>query len=131
MNGLILAKLSEDQILKAKEVNGKNNRMTHVLICGKYGQRFGTEKQCLKYFDAWKDIFKDLFNEVKRLDSIEEIPSYETTFDLVNILIKAQDKLPTSTKSKLKKLTEEAGVDLDEPENDKPEKKSFLKRLFR
>ena len=28
-------------------------RITHALVCGPYGQMFGTERQCLKYFTAW------------------------------------------------------------------------------
>ncbi len=31
----------------------RRKRITHALICGPYGQVFGTEKECLQYFTAW------------------------------------------------------------------------------
>ena len=50
---LILVKLSPDQIAAAKEANGRRRRITHALLCGPYGQRFDTERQCRRYFEAW------------------------------------------------------------------------------
>lgn len=131
MNQLILAKLSNEQIAKAKSENGERKKITHVLLCGDYGQRFGTEKQCLKYYNAWKVIFKELFESSSKSDSIDTIPNYETTFDLVNILMKEHDKLPTSSKSRLEKLTKEAGIDLDDADDGNKKKPSIWKRLFR
>ena len=52
-HNLTLVTLTPNQILRAKEVNGKRKQITHALICGPYGQRFGTERQCLKYFNGW------------------------------------------------------------------------------
>lgn len=130
MNQLILAKLSDEQVAKAKNKNGERKKITHVLLCGDYGQRFGTEKQCLKYYNAWKDIFKELFESSSKSESIDTIPNYETTFDLVNILMKEHDKLPTSSESRLKKLTQEAGIVLDDVDNNR-KKPSIWKRLFR
>ena len=120
---LILAKLNPEQIEKAKEVNGKSKRITHVLIAGSYGNRFGTEKQCLKYYNAWKDIFKELFSESRKVEEIENVIDWETTFDLVNILFDKKDSLPNSRKNQLKKLMEE---DQDVVQ----EKKSLFKRIF-
>lgn len=114
--------MTEEQITLAKEANGKKKRMTHVLIAGEYGQIYGTEKQCLKYYNAWKDIFKELFDGHVNLKSVEGIEDYKSTFNLVNILIKAHDKLPSSTQSKLKALEEEL--------KEEAPKKSFLQRLF-
>ncbi|EGR1559814.1 hypothetical protein D6Y19_24695 [Vibrio parahaemolyticus] len=57
-NSLILVALSEEQITQAKAANGQRKKITHALLCGSYGQIFGTEKQCLKYYNAWKDIFQ-------------------------------------------------------------------------
>lgn len=130
MNQLILAKLSDEQVAKAKNKNGERKKITHVLLCGDYGQRFGTEKQCLKYYNAWKDIFKELFESSSKSESIDTIPNYETTFDLVNTLMKEHDKLPTSSESRLKKLTQEAGIVLDDVDNNR-KKPSIWKRLFR
>ncbi|EOG1477302.1 TPA: hypothetical protein ACN32W_004601, partial [Vibrio parahaemolyticus] len=87
-NSLILVALSEEQITQAKAANGQRKKITHALLCGSYGQIFGTEKQCLKYYNAWKDIFQDLFSESKTLQ-VCDVVDYESTFDLVNILIAA------------------------------------------
>ena len=94
---LILVTLNPEQISKAKEVNGKRKRITHALLCGPYGQIFGTEKQCLKYYTVWKEIFPALFSEAKRAD-VYEIVDFETTFDLVNKLIDADDAQKTTRK---------------------------------
>ena len=52
-HNLTLVILTREQITQAKEANGSRKRITHALVCGPYGQMFGTEKQCLKYFTAW------------------------------------------------------------------------------
>ena len=89
---LILVSLNKAQIARARKANGKRKQITHALLCGPYGQIFGTEKQCLKYYLVWRDIFPALFSE-----SIEttnyEIAEYRSTFDLVNTLIEANDYL--------------------------------------
>jgi hypothetical protein len=54
---LVLAKLNDEQVALARQTNGARRRITHALLCGSYGQIFGTEKQCAKYYDAWGDIF--------------------------------------------------------------------------
>ena len=114
--------MSDEQITLAKEANGKRKRMTHVLIAGDYGQIYGTEKQCLKYYNVWKDIFKELFDGHANLQFVEQIEDYKSTFNLVKILISEHDKLPSSTQSKLKALEEEL--------KEEAPKKSFLQRLF-
>lgn len=86
---LILVTLNTEQIEKAKEVNGKRKQITHALICGSYGQIFGTKKYCDKYYSAWQEVFKGLFNRGVELDDYE-ISDFESTFDMVDILIKAQ-----------------------------------------
>lgn len=126
MKELILAKLNDSQIANAKQVNGAKKQITHVLVCGDYGQIFGTEKHCYKYYNAWKKIFKDLFSNSKSVNAIE-IASYTSTFDLVNILLAAQDELPNSSKNRLKQMLEDAGISEEEP---KIEKKSLFKKLF-
>ena len=83
---LTLVALNQEQITKAKEVNGKRKQITHAVICGPYGQLFGTEKQCLKYFSAWSKIFPTLFGKAVETDKYE-ISNFEATFDLVNKLI--------------------------------------------
>ena len=89
---LILVSLSEEQIAKAKDANGSRKRITHALICGPHGQMFGTQKQCLKYYLVWRDIFPALFS--KGVEKAEyEITDYCSTFDLVNRLIEADDPL--------------------------------------
>ena len=74
-------KLNPDQISRAKHANGSRKRITHALMCGPYGQMFGTEKQCLKYFTLWdpayrievapgkfKSMFSGLFAKAVRTD---------------------------------------------------------------
>ncbi len=96
---MILVTLNAEQVEKAKEVNGKRKQITHALICGSHGQIFGTKKHCDKYFSAWKEIFKDLFNQSIEVDDYE-ISDFESTFDMVNILIDIQDTSKEKIKSK-------------------------------
>lgn len=88
---LILAALSQDQIERAKEVNGQRKRITHALLCGPYGQIFGTEKQCLKYWSVWANIFQSLFGRAVRTDR-HEISDYKTTFNLVHRLFDVDEE---------------------------------------
>lgn len=87
---VILVELTADQIEKAKEINGGVKKITHALVCGRYGQIFGTEKQCRKYYSAWSRIFPKLFDGGEERKGYEP-SSYESTFDLVNILISEND----------------------------------------
>ena len=91
---LILVALDADQIRYAKRANGQRKRITHALLCGHYGQIFGTEKQCRKYFCAWDpnraNVFPHLFSRARE-DRRCEIIDYRTTFNLVNKLIAAED----------------------------------------
>lgn len=89
---LVLVTLNPEQIEKAKMKNGSRKRITHALLCGPYGQMFGTEKQCLKYYSVWSDIFRSLFSKSTKTCE-HEISNYSSTFNLVNILIRAHDKL--------------------------------------
>ncbi|MCY3824303.1 MAG: hypothetical protein OXG62_10595 [Nitrospinae bacterium] len=103
-HSLTLVKLTPEQIQRAKEVNGERKRITHALICGPHGQRFGTKKQCQKYFDAWnplrgydakndeyfKPIFPELFDKAVITEEFE-VSDFKSTPNLVMKLIKAQD----------------------------------------
>ena len=88
---LTMVALTPGQISRATEANGRRKRITHALICGPYGQLFGTEKQCLKYFTAWdpayrieiapgkfKSMFPNLFDEAVKTDR-SEINDYKST----------------------------------------------------
>ena len=66
---LTLVTLSPEQIAKAKEANGTRKKTTHALICGPHGQMFGTEAQCLKYWEAWNPRQK---NEVSLRESFAQ-----------------------------------------------------------
>ena len=87
-HSLVLAALNDDQIAKAKQANGIRKRITHALICGPYGQMFGTEKQCMKYYSVWVEIFPLLFSQGVRTDGYE-IVDFKTTPDLVGKLLDA------------------------------------------
>jgi len=56
-----LVKLTAGQIALAKEANGRKKQITHAVVCDNFGQLFGTEKQCRKYYSAWSNIFPHIF----------------------------------------------------------------------
>ena len=100
---LVLVKLDPNQIARAKDANGSRKRITHALLCGPYGQIFGTENHCLKYFTAWdpksrievspgkfRAIFPTLFDKAISTDT-HEIIDYESTFGLVEKLFEASE----------------------------------------
>lgn len=117
---VLLVELDEEQIRKAKEANGVRKKITHVVVCGQYGQIFGTEKQCRKYYSAWSEIFPKLFDGGKEAKG-HELVSYESTFDLVNILIAADDAIDKKSETRLKPSTSQSA---------RPRKKGLLKKLF-
>ena len=93
---MTLATLTPVQIAMTKDANGVRKTITHALICGQYGQIFGTEKQCRKYWVAWNPakrpaIFPKLFGKAVETDNYE-ITNFETTCDLVNILGEKHDR---------------------------------------
>ena len=103
---LTLVILTPEQIARAKEANGRRKRITHALVCGPYGQMFGTERQCLKYFTVWgpdhrieiapgqfQAPFADLFDKAVKTTAYA-ISDYRTTPDLVTRLMEASGKGP-------------------------------------
>lgn len=117
---VLLVELENEQIRKAKEVNGARKQVTHAVVCGEYGQIFGTEKQCRKYYSAWSEIFPKLFDGGKEVKG-HEPASYESTFDLVNDLIAAHDSLEKKSEPHQKPST---------PDPKRSRKKGFLEKLF-
>lgn len=99
---VLLVVLSEGQIKLAKQVNDERRQITHAVVCGKYGQFFGTEKQCRKYFWAWKQIFPYLFVGGIEVDHFE-INDYESVPDLVTVLIEANDRLRKAARNLMPK----------------------------
>ena len=75
---LILVSLNKAQIARARKANGKRKQITHALLCGPYGQIFSTEKQCLKYYLVWRDIFSGFVLGEHRNDELRDsgIPLY-------------------------------------------------------
>ena len=107
---LTLVTLTPEQVSRAKEANGKRKRITHAIICGPYGQIFGTEKQCRKYFDVWnpeyrfevspgkfKSMFPILFNKAVTTEDFE-IVDYVSTPNLVGKLFEASDSAKRRSK---------------------------------
>jgi len=90
-NDLILVVLDAEQIAKAKDENGKRKQITHALVVGNYGVMFGTEKQCIKYYSVWKDIFKDLFGKCYETDQYH-ISAYTCSGNVVIDLIEESDR---------------------------------------
>ena len=89
---LVLVTLDKTQIEKAKQANGERKRITHALVCGPYGQMFGTEKQCFKYYSAWVNLFSCLFDKGVKTDAFV-INDFKTTDLLVCKLFDAEDAL--------------------------------------
>ena len=84
-DSLIMATLTNEQIVKAKRYNGKGRRMTHVIICGEYGKVFGTEIQCLRLFSILKNTFRKLFSDVKIIESCQ-LTTYKETKNIEDVL---------------------------------------------
>ena len=141
-DSLVLVKLNLDQISRAKDANGSRKRITHVLICGSYGQMFGTENQCLKYFTAWdptyrievtpgkfKSIFPGLFDKALRTDKYE-ITDYKSTWDLTEKLFKASESAPR--KARVREEPNRRGkVHVESSTSTRSRKRSsFFGRLF-
>ena len=136
---LVLVTLTPDQILRAKETNGKRKRITHALLCGSYGQLFGTEKQCLKYFTAWdpgyrievssgnfQPMFPGLFNKAIRADNYE-IADYECTWNLTDKLIEASNALQSDTAKRIR----QPGRRIDASNTEaKTGSQGFFRRIF-
>jgi hypothetical protein len=89
---LTLVSLNREQIIKAKEENGYRKVITHVLICGSYGQIFGDKENCKKYYSVWAKIFPHIFDKAVIISNYTII-DFSTTFDLVNTLIEVNDSL--------------------------------------
>ncbi|HDL7092109.1 TPA: hypothetical protein PXM39_003610 [Yersinia enterocolitica] len=87
---LFLVRLNDEQIEKAKLANGIRKKITHAVICEGYGQIFGSESYCRKYFTVWNRIFTAIFDSSYEL-KVYEISDYESTFNLVNKLLQAND----------------------------------------
>ena len=100
-HNLTLVILTPEQIGRARAANGRRKRITHALVCGPYGQMFGTERQCLKYFTLWdpdhrievapgqcRALFADLFDRAVTTTAYA-ISDYQTTPDLAARLMEA------------------------------------------
>lgn len=118
---LTFVRLSAAQIAKAKAANGPKRKITHALICGNYGQLFGTEKQCRKYFSAWTKIFPLIFPRAVET-TVFEIADYKSTFNLVIKLIEANDALSSSSPQR--------HSDVSTTSRPSRAKKGFFARLF-
>lgn len=119
---LKLVNLNADQVALAKRENGERKKITHALVCGDYGQMFGTEKQCEKYFSAWSHIFPYLFSGGQKLNNFE-LESYKTTPELVMVLIDAHASLE-------KAATDRKIASISKSAHQKGAKKGFLARLL-
>lgn len=91
---LILVSLNRKQIEAAQRANGTRGKITHALLCGPYGQMFGTEEFCRKYYSVWVENFPLLFGKRKKVKRAR-ISDYEHTPELVTDLFEAQDAIAT------------------------------------
>lgn len=91
---LVLVRLTPEQVARAEAANRARRHITHALICGPFGQMFGTEQRCRKHFDSWnpageRAVFPTLFRQAVELDDFA-IADFSNTDDLVQRLIDAQ-----------------------------------------
>ena len=100
-HNLTLMVLTPEQIARAREANGRRKRITHALVCGPYGQMFGTERQCRRCFTVWdpdhrievapgqfRALVADLFDRAVATTAFR-IDDYRTTPDLAARLMAA------------------------------------------
>ncbi|MXW36411.1 MAG: hypothetical protein F4Z60_13360 [Chloroflexi bacterium] len=105
-HNLTLVILTPEQIARAREANGSRTRITHALVCGPYGQMFGRERECRKYFTLWdpdhrievapgqfRALFADLFDRAVKTTAFP-ISDYQTTPDLAARLMVAAGVSP-------------------------------------
>ncbi len=105
-HNLTLVILTPEQIARAREANGRRKRITHALVCGPYGQMFGSERRCLKYFTVWdpdhrievapgqfRALFPDLFDRAVTTTAYA-FSDYRTTPDLAKRLMVASSTAP-------------------------------------
>ena len=110
-HNLTLVILTPEQIAHAREANGSRMRITHALVCGPYGQMFGTERACRKYFTLWdpdhrievapdqyRALFADLFDKAVTTTAYA-ISDYRTTPDLAARLMEASGTEPPAAPS--------------------------------
>ena len=110
-HNLTLVVLTPEQIARAREANGRRKRITHALVCGPYGQLFGTERRCGKYFTLWdpdrrievapgkfQAPFPDLFDQAVKTTAYA-ISDYRTTPDLATRLTVAAGAAPPAAPS--------------------------------
>ena len=103
--------LTPEQIARAREANGRRKRITHGLVCGPYGQMFGTERQCGKYFTLWdpdhrievapgqyRALFAELFDRAVTTTAYA-IGDYRTTPGLAARLMEASGTAPPAAPS--------------------------------
>ena len=80
---LLLVDLTADQIARAKVENGPRKQITHAVMVPGVGQRFGTLKQCIRYYDAWNQLYPLLLQRGEEVrGSYVEIDRFETDPDL-------------------------------------------------
>lgn len=106
---LCLAALNPSQIEQAKASLGSRKQITHVLMCGKFGKIFGTEKQCRKYFVPWSTIFPELFDSAIVTEQCE-LEDYVEKRDLVLTLIDESEKRKKRTNALLELSEDDASI---------------------
>lgn len=108
--------LTPEQVARAREASGSRKRITHALVCGPYGQIFGTERECRKYFALWdpdhrievapgqfQALFADLFDKAVKTTAYA-IGDYRTTPNLAARLMEASGKVPPAAPTALGRL---------------------------
>ena len=118
---LVMVTLNEQQIIQAKEENGKRKQITHALVVGSHGVMFGTEKQCRKYYSTWSDIFSHLFH--KCYESTDwQLRCFVDSGNVVMSLIAESDAIE-SEGSKIMESSKMGATD--------QRKKTLLSKIFR
>ena len=106
---LLLIELTADQSEHARALNGPRKRITHAVMVPGVGQRFGTLKQCTRYYQAWEQLYSSLLLRLgEQLRGSEiEIENFETDPDLSVKLWELYDsrerELPAAERGKLRR----------------------------
>ena len=91
---LALVGLAAKQQRRALEANPNLQQATFAVLCGSYGQIFGTARQCKPMYETWRRLYLDVLFESAFESHQFAISDYRTTVDLDRVLAEAAPGRP-------------------------------------
>ena len=88
---LVLVSLNDQQIAQAKAANGADQDITHAVVCGDHGVKFGTHEQCQKAYSFWGSVFSDIFDRTYVTQEYD-LPTYDCSGDDLPDILKDKSK---------------------------------------